>query len=221
MSGNSASERQTETTDADAAKPENHKAAIPEDTLSDDDEDVNGGERDETGAQSETAAISGAARGGGSSYAAQGDEDSPPDESSLTAVFSLDDLSGEVKTYSAEEYFSYIGFDVSSLKLPEEMTMEIPSQIEMTFGYDGEITGDTAFFTASGGGKRLEIMTSRAESVDWAVDMYKKIGENASEFSDGASATVYAIRDGASFTMNFENFDESERKSIVGQITGG
>lgn len=169
---------------------------------------------------------SGGGSGGGSSGAVTGlpkgagDATEAADDYGETTMTFLDESLGETAIYTAEEYFNYIGTDLSALSLPYGMELDIMPEYTLSVDENGEISGDTAFFTAQSAEKRLEIMTSRIESVSWAVDMYKKTGENTSEFDDGANVTVYAVKDGASFTLSFENFEKAERDSVVNQIIG-
>jgi hypothetical protein len=119
-------------------------------------------------------------------------------------------------SYTAEEYFDYIGIDLSKIELPKDMSLDIEKSYSLTEDDNGNLSGDVVIFTSSGG--EISVMTSRIEDVQWAIDMYEKAGENMAVMDDGQFVTLYMIKDGTSVTIEGENISADEIKDIAKQI---
>lgn len=128
------------------------------------------------------------------------------------------DIVADAVTYTAEEYFEYIGIDFSKLSLPEGLKFDINESYTLSADKNGEILGDVASFTAFNAGRGISVMTSRTEDIRWEIDACEKVSENVSVLEDGVYTTLYAVKDGAYIAVFFENIPKEEMRDFTEQI---
>ncbi|MCD8049421.1 MAG: hypothetical protein LUG52_07465 [Clostridia bacterium] len=133
----------------------------------------------------------------------------------LTTGWSGVDYDVEALTY--EEYINYLGFDVAGIELPEGMSFDLieESVYEIYTDEAGEIADDAAMFSASGGEKSITIMATRMIALDEEFEAYENVAANVARNGDYA---IYAVKNGAYITIEFDNVESEEIDAIVGQM---
>lgn len=133
----------------------------------------------------------------------------------LTAGWSGADVNIEALTY--EEYADYLGFDVREIELPQGMAFDWieESVYEIYTDEDGNISDDTALFTASGEEKSITVITTKMIPLDEEFEAYENVAANVVRNGDYA---VYAVKNEAYITIEFDNVESEEIDAIAEQL---
>ncbi len=133
----------------------------------------------------------------------------------LTTGWSGADVNVEALTY--EEYADYLGFDVREIELPIGMSFDWieESVYEIYTDEEGNVSDDTALFTASGEEKSITIITTRLIALDEEFEAYENVAANVARNGDYA---IYAVKNEAYITIEFDNVESAEIDAIAEQL---
>lgn len=143
------------------------------------------------------------------------------------------DLQKKTMTYA--EYAAYLGYDISTIIMPDGIApVIIPDECEVFLNKDGDIVEDTMFFTNNSEEKPVYVTTGRIFSVEWALPNGANIAsevvendeetngaDNDSEVPENGEETngvIYAMKDGASIMIECFNVNAGEIESIEAQL---